>query len=413
MSDVSARRNVASAKPDRGEPVLRTRLIRGIGECPATDWNRLAAPGLEAGERPENPFLTHDFLLALEESESVSLEIGWMPLHMLVEDAGGNLCAALPLYIKWHSRGEFVFDDAWALAFERAGGRYYPKLQSAVPFTPVSGPRVQIAPESTAERDRLIRATLKGLENVAGGLGVSSVHMSFCSEQEWTVGGAAGWLPRQNLQLAWTNDGYDSFDDFLGAFSSRKRKQVRRERRSLADSGLWFKTLEGDDIESWHWDAFWEFYRDTGERHWGVPYLTRSFFDRVHERLRRDVVLFLALDGDRPVAGALNFRGRDTLYGRYWGCRETVPFLHFELCYYRAIEYAIANRLTRVEAGAGGEHKIARGYDPARTYSLHWFAHDGLAAAVQQHVRLESEAMEASAGAIRAAGSYRQGGAGR
>ena len=339
-------------------------------------------------------------------------ESGWAPLHAVAEEASGRIVAVMPLYLKSHSRGEYVFDDAWAAAFMRAGGRYYPKLQSAVPFTPVSGPRILVAPGPEEWRLGVTSAMLDGVVRIVRDLGVSSVHISFCTREEWDLGRARGWLCREALQLHWTNRGYESFADFLSSFSSRKRKQARRERRLAQESGLRFVTVEGDDLRSDHWDAVWAFYQDTGARNWGTPYLTRAFFDRVHADLRRDVVLFLACDGTRPVAGALNFRGGDALFGRYWGCVEEVPFVHFELCYYRAVEYAIEHGLQRVEAGAGGGHKIARGYNPAPTYSLHWIAHEGLAQAVRQFLDEEQEHVRQNADEIEEAGSYRRGGEG-
>ncbi len=393
--------------------MIRLRLLEGMDAVSAETWNRCAAPEVLEGGRPQNPFLTHAFLLALEESGSVGAGTGWQPLHVLAEDEAGAVCAVMPLYAKSHSRGEYVFDDGWAAAFMRAGGQYYPKLQSAVPFTPVSGRRVLIAPGPEDRRRAVASAMLDGLVRIVRSLGVSSAHITFCDRAEWELGERKGWLRRESLQLHWTNRGYDGFDDLLDEFASRKRKQVRRERREIRRSGLRIEVIEGDDLRAGHWDAVWAFYQDTGARNWGTPYLRREFFDLVHARLRRDVVLFLACDGDRPVAGALNFRGSDALFGRYWGCVEDVPFLHFELCYYQAVDYAIRNRLARVEAGAGGGHKVARGYDPARTYSMHWFAHDGLAEAVGRFLEEERNDVAHSAIRIRETGSYRQGGEGR
>ena len=387
--------------------------MRGIHECPAETWDRCAAPGMAIEDRPDNPFVVHRFLAALEDSGSVGPGTGWSPLHAVAEDAFGTVVAVVPLYVKSHSRGEYVFDDAWAAALIRAGGRYYPKLQSAVPFTPVTGPRILVAPGPEEWRCSVSAAVMEGVVRIAGDLGVSSVHISFCTRDEWEHGTSLGWLGRESLQLHWINRDYDSFEGFLASFASRKRKQVRRERRLARKAGIRIETLEGDALQPEHWDAMWAFYQDTGSRNWGMPYLTQSFFERVHAVMRRDVVLFLACDGERPIAGALNFRGRDALFGRYWGCVENVPFLHFELCYYSAVEYAIAHGLSRVEAGAGGGHKIARGYDPVQTYSLHWIAHSGLAEAVQHYLMEEREEVQRNAGMIADAGSYRQGGTGR
>lgn len=389
-------------------PMIRLRFLREIRECPAESWDRCASPGERAGGRPGNPFVAHGFLAALEDSESVGPGTGWSPLHVVAEDDARGVVAVMPLYLKTHSRGEYVFDDAWAIAFIRAGGRYYPKLQSSVPFTPVSGSRILVAPGPSEWRREVSSEVLDGVARLAGELRVSSVHIAFCTRAEWNLGAEKGWLCRQSLQLHWTNRGYGSFEDFLSDLSSRKRKQVRRERRLVRDSGLSIETLEGDDLRPEHWDAFWEFYQDTGARNWGTPYLSRAFFDRVHAELRSDVVLFLACRDSRPVAGALNFRGVDALFGRYWGCVEDVPFLHFELCYYRAVEYAIAQGLARVEAGAGGGHKIARGYNPAPTYSLHWIAHSQFAEAVRQYLEGERDEVRRNADEIADAGAYRR-----
>ena len=392
---------------------MRIRITRGIREITARQWNQCAAPAVLDRGRPENPFVTHEFLAALEDSGSVGPGTGWTPLHLVAEDEHGAACAVMPLYLKSHSRGEYVFDDGWAAAFIQAGGHYYPKLQSAVPFTPVPGPRILVAPGAQDARQQVVAAMLEGVVRIVRELDVSSAHVSFCTREEWELGASLGWLCRESLQLHWTNRGYDSFESFLSEFSSRKRKQVRRERRRVRQSGLRVETLEGDGLRDAHWDAMWAFYQDTGARNWGTPYLTREFFDIVHGSLRREVVLFLASDGNRPVAGALNFRGSEALFGRYWGCVEEVPFLHFELCYYRALDYAIRNRLDRVEAGAGGGHKIARGYTPARTYSLHWIAHAGLSDAVQRFLEEERRHVVQNASEISNSGSYRRGGVGR
>ena len=387
--------------------MLRLRLLRRIADCPAADWDRCADPA--AAGRPDDPFVTHGFLSALEASGSVDPRAGWTPLHMLAEDAAGRVVAALPLYVKDHGRGEFVFDDAWAMALERAGGRYYPKLLGAVPFTPVTGRRILVAAGEPDWRREVTGAVFDRLAGLAGELGVASAHVNFCTGEEWETGAARGWLRREGLQLHWRNRGYGSFDEFLAELSARKRKQLRRERRRVQESGLRIETLAGDSLREAHWDALWQFYQDTGARNWGSPYLTRDFFHRVQAGLRRHVVLFLAFDGSRPVAGALHFRGREVLYGRYWGCVEQVPCLHFELCYYRAVEYAITEGLARVEAGAGGGHKIARGYDPVPTRSLHWFAHAGLAKAVAGYLDEEREMMQEQTASIAEAGSWRRG----
>ena len=358
-----------------------------ITEIAREDWDACAAP-MEG--RPDDPFVTHRFLLALERSGSVGPGTGWFPRYLMAK-AAGDIIAVAPLYAKTHSQGEYVFDHAWAQAYERAGGDYYPKLQIAVPFTPVTGRRLLTRPgfEEVGQA-----ALVQGAVEVAAQNQLSSLHITFCSDAEVDAGKAMGLMHRTGQQFHWDNAGYANFDDFLDALSSRKRKNIRKERAQAQRFGGEIVQLSGDQIEPHHWDAFWTFYQDTGARKWGTPYLTRAFFDHIHETMRDDVLMILALDQGRPIAGALNFIGQNRLYGRYWGCTEHHPCLHFEICYYQAIDYAIAHGLSRVEAGAQGEHKLARGYLPNTTHSLHWIADPGFARAVDDYLVAERAAVD-------------------
>ena len=369
--------------PDGQEPTT-IRVIDSIGAVEAARWDACAGDG--------NPFVAHAFLAALEDSGSVRAETGWLPQHLLAESGAGELLGVAPMYLKGHSYGEYVFDHGWAAAYERAGGRYYPKLQVAVPFTPVPGPRLLVKPGPLAESVREI--LIQGMVEVARRSGVSSLHVTFADETDARALAEAGLMIRTGYQFHWANRGYDSFDDFLAALSSRKRKAIRKERREVAESGIQIRVLTGDAIEPRHWDAFFRFYMDTSDRKWGSPYLTRDFFTRLGATMADRVVLVMAEDRGRLVAGALNLRGTDALYGRNWGCVGDYRFLHFEACYYQAIEYAIAHRLARVEAGAQGEHKIQRGYLPVATRSAHWIRDPGFAAAVQDFLRREQRAVE-------------------
>ena len=354
-------------------------LLSKVSEIPADQWDALNPRG--------NPFVAHAFLAALEESGSVGAGTGWSPAPIMIRDADGIPAAALPAYLKSHSQGEYVFDHHWADAFERAGGQYYPKLQIAAPFSPVPGPRLLLRDPALAP------AILAAAEAVVDQNGLSSAHATFVQEGELDAFRAAGWLTRMGTQFHWQNRDYADFDDFLSALSSRKRKAIRKE-RAAAQSAVRIAQIRGADITPDHWDAFWVFYQDTGARKWGQPYLTRAFFDLIGESMQDSIVLFLAYDGDRPIAGALNLVSPDCLYGRYWGCTREVPFLHFELCYYQAIDYAIAHGLPRVEAGAQGEHKLARGYEAVPTYSAHYIANAGFRSAVADFLARESQAME-------------------
>jgi predicted N-acyltransferase len=364
---------------DASAPLTLT-LHRSIGEIPAADWDECAGGA--------NPFVSHAFLSAVEDSGSATARTGWLPQHAVLRDAAGRIVAVAPMYAKSHSYGEYVFDHGWAHAFARAGGRYYPKLQVAVPFSPVPGPRLLRRPDAGVPASAMATAFIEACRE----LDLSSVHVTFCTEAEWIALGEAGWLQRLGMQFHWENTGYATFEDFLAALSSRKRKAIRRERRDANAAGLEFLALRGPEIGRREWAAFYEFYTSTVDRKWGSAYLTPRFFPLLGERLGDRVVLMLARHNGRPVAGALNLLGADTLYGRNWGCRGEYPFLHFELCYYRAIDFAIAHGIARVEAGAQGEHKIQRGYLPVPTYSAHWIAHSGLRRAVAAFLEEERPA---------------------
>lgn len=356
----------------------------GIAAIDQAAWDACAAP-------TGDPFVSYDFLHACEASGSAVPSQGWAARHLSLRDEDGAVIGVMPLYLKGHSQGEYVFDHSWADAYERAGGRYYPKLLGAVPFTPATGPRFLNARGADAATVR--EALLQGALTLVERLGVSSLHVNFPTEAEWRAMTEAGLLPRRDIQFIWRNDGYQAFDDFLAALSSNRRKTIRRERRE-AQAGLDIRILTGADITEAHWDAFFAFYMDTGDRKWGRPYLTRDFFARVGATMADRIALVMAFRGDTPIAGALNFIGRDALYGRQWGALEDVPFLHFELCYYQAIDFAIARGLSRVEAGAQGEHKIARGYLPCPVYSAHWIADPALRDPVARYLDNERPAVE-------------------
>ena len=357
-------------------PQLTVRMAESVGSVPAAAWDRLAGTA--------NPFVSHAFLTALEDSGSVGAGTGWDPVPLLLEDAAGTLLGIMPAYLKGHSQGEYVFDHAWADAWQRAGGRYYPKLQVSVPFTPATGPRLLLADPAFAP------ALLRAAEALCQRNGLSSAHATFVEPAQQALFEQAGWLPRSDIQFHWTNRGYATFDDFLSDLASRKRKAIRKEREAAQD-GVDIQCLSGSDLRPEHWDAFWQFYQDTGARKWGQPYLTRAAFDLLGERMADRIVLMLAYVDGVPIAGALNFVGEEALYGRYWGCLVDKPFLHFELCYYRAIDAAIALGLSRVEAGAQGGHKLARGYEPVVTKSMHWIADPGFRAAVADFLAMERE----------------------
>ena len=375
-----------------------------INAIDPVDWDACACPEVADGGRPRDPFTTHRFLKALEDSRSVGAGTGWQPRYLsAVQD--GQVIAVAPLYAKGHSQGEYIFDHNWAHAYENAGGRYYPKLQIAVPFTPATGRRFLTRPGHEVTG---MSALVQGAVQIAAENRLSSVHATFCTEGEALAGAEMGLLHRIGQQYHWVNDGYADWDGFLAALSSRKRKTLRKERAQAKAFGGEIIALTGDQITEEHWDAFWVFYQDTGARKWGQPYLTRNFFHFVHQTMRDDVLLVLALRDGRPVAGALNFIGRETLYGRYWGCIEHHPCMHFELCYYRAIDYAIAQGMQKVEAGAQGEHKLARGYLPVATHSLHWFADAGFKDAVARYLGAEREAVDHEIEVLTTYGPFRK-----
>jgi len=364
--------------PDSGEQVV-IRVVDDILAVPASAWDACAGR--------DNPFISHAFLSALEESGSVSAERGWLPQHLVLEGDDGAIRGCVPLYLKGHSYGEYVFDWGWAEAYERAGGRYYPKLQAAVPFTPVTGPRLLVDP--VVEAGPVRAALIAGLESVTARHGVVTAHVTFPTETEWRALGEAGWLQRSGQQYHWENRGYESFESFLAALNSRKRKAIKKERREVAESGVSLRVLTGGALEPHHWDLFYRFYRNTTDRKWGASYLTRRFFSLLGERLADRVALVVAEADGQMVAGALNLIGTDTLYGRNWGCADHFKFLHFEACYYQAMEFAIERGLQTVEAGAQGEHKIQRGYLPTRTYSAHLIRDPALKRAVADFLSRE------------------------
>jgi predicted N-acyltransferase len=375
-----------------------------LDEIGQTDWDACACPEVADGGRPVDPFTTYRFLKALEDSRSVGAGSGWQPRYLTARK-GGQVIATAPLYAKSHSQGEYIFDHNWAHAYERAGGRYFPKLQIAVPFTPATGRRFLTRPGFEAEG---MAALTQGAVQIAAENRLSSVHITFCTEAEALAGAEMGLLPRASQQFHWEDRGFGSFDGFLASLSSRKRKMIRKERDEAQGFGGEILALTGEAIRPEHWDHFWEFYQDTGSRKWGQPYLTRAFFDRAHESLRDDMLLVLAIREGRPVAGALNFIGRKTLFGRYWGCTEHHPFLHFELCYYQAIDWALSHGLTRVEAGAQGEHKLARGYLPVVTHSLHWVADAGFRDAIARYLEAEREAVDQECEVLTRYGPFRR-----
>jgi len=364
---------------------ISARLTGCAAEIGKAAWNSCANSGGDP-----HPFTRYEFFEALEESGSATAATGWRPLHLVVE-RDGRIEGILPLYLKNHSQGEYVFDHAWADALDRAGGSYYPKLQSAVPFTPVTGRRLLIAADAdqTATRTALLAAGEAAVEQ----LSVSSLHINFPTKEEWLAAGELGYLQRTDRQFHWENRGYSSFDEFLGELSSAKRKNLRKERSSVRDAGVEFDWLTGRDITEAHWDAFFEFYMDTGGRKWGQPYLTREFFSRIGQSMGEQLLLVMARRGGRTIAGALNLLGEGVLFGRNWGCIEKVPFLHFETCYYQAIEFAISRGFSKVEAGAQGEHKLLRGYQPVATYSAHFITHARLRKAVADYLMAEREAV--------------------
>lgn len=381
------------------DPSLLAELVTDISRIAAEAWNACAGP--------DDPFVSHAFLAALEASGAVGANTGWHPRHILLRDHEGRLLGAMPCYLKSHSMGEYVFDHAWADAWERAGGSYYPKLQSAVPFTPVTGPRLLVAPG--ADSGQVRRGLLAAGIEVAGRSGASSFHITFLTEAEARDAAAAGLLLRTDRQFHWINHGYRDFDDFLATLTSRKRKQIRKERAEALAGGIEIDSLSGAAIAESDLDDFFAFYLDTGSRKWGRPYLNRATFSLLRETMADRLVLIRCRRAGKTIAGALNFLGAQAIYGRWWGCVEDHPFLHFEACYYRAIDQAIARRLARVEAGAQGPHKLARGYEPTATFSVHHMIDPGFHDAVRRYLDVERRDVDAAAAAMREFLPFRKG----
>jgi predicted N-acyltransferase len=384
------------------KPKIIARIAGAASDIGAAAWNACANPN---GAADPHPFTRYEFFAACEDSGSATPRAGWRPAHLVIEH-DGVIRGLMPMYLKSHSQGEYVFDHGWADAFARAGGSYYPKLQAAVPFTPVTGPRLLVAGHAPVEETR--NALFAAGASAVSELDASSLHITFLTEEEWKAAGALGYLQRTDQQFHWENNGYTSFDDFLSRLSSSKRKNLRKERAAVAAEGVTFDWLSGADITEAHWDTFFAFYMDTGSRKWGRPYLTRQFFSRIGASMGEQVVLILAKRAGRYVAGALNFAGGGVIFGRNWGCIEYIPFLHFETCYYQAIDYAIAHKLAKVEAGAQGEHKLVRGYMPVPTYSAHYVAHTGLRRAVSEYLTREREAVAEHIEALAEHGPFRK-----
>jgi uncharacterized protein len=366
---------------------LSIRIASSIGAFTEAEWSQFSGTSREDCESPYNPFVSFDFLRIVEESGCAVRKTGWQGHHLRLEDADGTLLGAVPCYVKSHSQGEYVFDHGWADAFERAGGNYYPKLQASVPFTPATGPRLLV--NRNADAASVKAALAQGLRQVAEAVGVSSAHVTFAEQGDMAALQKAGFLARTDQQFHFLNEGYSTYDDFLATLASRKRKALKKERREALSSGITIDWLTGRDLTEKVWDDFFAFYMDTGGRKWGRPYLNRKFFSLVGERMADDVLLVMAKRNGRHIAGAINFIGSETLYGRNWGCIEDHPFLHFEVCYHQAIDFAIAKGLKVVEAGAQGEHKLARGYRPVTTNSAHFIAHAGLREAVGDYLKRE------------------------
>jgi predicted N-acyltransferase len=368
------------------------RAERSFKSIRSASWSQLAGASRSGGLLPYNPFMSHAYLSSLEESGSATEKTGWLGHHLLLETADGALIGAVAGYLKNHSQGEYVFDQGWADAFERAGGDYYPKLQCAVPFTPATGPRLLVA--EGQDRDAIQPALAESLKEVTRQIGISSAHITFIPKAEVPIFETDGYLHRTDQQFHFINEGYADHDAFLETLASRKRKGLKKERRAALENGITIDWLTGKDLTEDIWDQFFAFYMDTGSRKWGRPYLTRKFYSLIGERMADDILLVMAKRDGRYVAGAINFIGGDALYGRHWGCVEDHPFLHFEVCYHQAIDFALAKGLQRVEAGAQGEHKLARGYLPVTTHSAHYIAHPGLRRAVGDYLEQERQQVE-------------------
>lgn len=386
----------SAGAPSGDEQTFQLRIAASVGDFSREEWNSLSGTTRQDPSTPYNPFISYDFLTALEDSGCATPKTGWQGHHLRLEDTSGRLLGAIPCYAKSHSQGEYVFDHGWADALERAGGNYYPKLQCSAPFSPVTGPRLLVA---EGEDSETIRRTLaSGLRQVTDKVGVSSAHVTFCPEDEAAILADTGYLHRIDQQFHFHNSGFTTYDDFLATLASRKRKALKKERREALAADITINRLTEGDLTESAWDDFFRFYMDTGSRKWGRPYLNRKFFSLIGERMANDILLVMAKRDGRYIAGAINFIGSDTLYGRNWGCIEDHPFLHFEVCYHQAIDFAIERKLATVEAGAQGEHKLARGYMPVTTHSAHYIAHPGLRRAVAEYLereRLEVEHTEA------------------
>jgi len=404
---------------EAGNGDLTVRVATSLKAVPAGAWNAcanphalaeaLSAPAAPSGDPAldrDNPFVSHEFLMALEDSRCIGGRTGWSPAYLLIEDEAGELLAASPSFLKSHSQGEYVFDHSWADAYERAGGRYYPKLQVAAPFTPATGPRLLVSNGPRADEARA--ALIGGLEALRGQTQSSSVHVTFAQEPDIAALKQTGYIERNDLQFHWQNEGFKTYDDFLATLASRKRKALKRERREALSAGITIDVLSGNDLTESVWDDFFSFYEDTGSRKWGRPYLNRAFFSAVGAAMGERIILMMAKRAGRYIAGAINFRGANTLYGRNWGCIEDHPFLHFEVCYHQAIDYAVAHGLVRVEAGAQGEHKIARGYRPVITRSLHHIADPGLRRPVAAYLAQEREQIAAAREALAVESPFRK-----
>jgi len=397
----------SAARADTIEGEVTLKVVTGMTSFSRDEWSRLSGASRSTSTVSYNPFISHDFLSIVEESGTVSPRTGWQPQHLRLEAGDGTLLGAAPCYLKSHSQGEYVFDHGWADAYERAGGRYYPKLQVAVPFTPATGPRL-LAMDSPSS-DTIRMALASGLKTLTDRLGASSVHVTFGAADDIDALDSAGFLRRTDQQFHFHNDGYATYDDFLATLASRKRKALRKERAAALQNGISIDRLTGKDLTESVWDDFFHFYVDTGSRKWGRPYLNRKFFSLIGERMADDVLLVMAKRDGRYIAGAINFIGGDRLFGRNWGCVEDHPFLHFEVCYHQAIDFAIERRLKVVEAGAQGEHKLARGYMPVTTQSAHYIAHPGLRRAVADYLERERQEVAEIGAYLEEHGPFRRG----
>ncbi len=364
---------------------LKVSILDDLSEVSQKKWDLCACPEVNIGGRPLDPFTTYRFLRALEKSNSVGKDSGWLPKHCIIYNKN-EMVGSAPLYLKQHSQGEYIFDHNWAQAYNQAGGSYYPKLQGSVPFTPVTGRRFLSIP---GFEDSIQPALMASLTELAIKNNISSIHFTFCSKKESLVKTGHNFQVRETVQYHWHNKNYSTFSEFLETLSSRKRKAIKKERETAKSFGGKIECFTGKDITDAHWDSFWEFYQDTGRRKWGTPYLTRNFFDILQQEMRDDLLLILAIRDGKPIAGALNFIGRETLFGRYWGASESHSCLHYELCYYQAIDYAIRNKMKSVEAGAQGDHKLSRGYLPRTTFSLHWFNNQQFNSAIENYLTEE------------------------